>query len=210
MTKCTFYIVRHGQSVANRDKIIAGQMDSPLTELGKKQALEAKEKLSDVKFDIVYSSDLVRAIETASIIMGNTVDRRHQLKSLRERSYGKIEGKPSELWSKIYNEFDTMYGSLDLEERWTKDYADYIENNKQLYDRFMDGLKSIALNQPNKTVLIGTHGGCIRMSLIGLGYIEESKLPTGGFANSGHIVLDFEDNKFSIKKVEGIQKSEFL
>ena len=64
-----FVLVRHGQSTANVAKIIAGHNAAPLTDLGRSQAKSLGKKLLEmgVKFDAVYSSDLRRASETATI-----------------------------------------------------------------------------------------------------------------------------------------------
>ena len=63
-------LLRHGQSEANKEHIIQGHMDSPLSDLGRDQAKNVGKKLldSEITFDAVYSSDLIRAKETAKII----------------------------------------------------------------------------------------------------------------------------------------------
>lgn len=62
------YVVRHGQTVDNLEDRIQGHTDSPLTELGVRQAEKVAERLSTEQFDAVYSSDLGRAVRTAQII----------------------------------------------------------------------------------------------------------------------------------------------
>ena len=69
MNRCTLYLVRHGQSEHNRDDIISGQVDPSLTNQGIQDATKTKLKLSNVHFSDVYSSDLIRAYKTASIIV---------------------------------------------------------------------------------------------------------------------------------------------
>ena len=69
----TIYCVRHGQSEANLAQIMQGsKIDTPLTKLGKKQALAAKAKLATVSFDAVYASPLKRAVQTAKLISSAT------------------------------------------------------------------------------------------------------------------------------------------
>lgn len=86
------YIVRHGQVPHNA----LGQyntVDEDLTELGINQALELKNKIKNIDFDIIISSPLVRAKHTADIINVNNkkiiIDDR-----IRERSCGDLTGKP--------------------------------------------------------------------------------------------------------------------
>ncbi|KJE91562.1 hypothetical protein CAOG_08628 [Capsaspora owczarzaki ATCC 30864] len=89
-------LVRHGQTEANKSSIIQGQTDIPLNDHGRRQAEHAAQSLAATKVDAMYTSDLSRAHETASIIHRRLkqpceliVDRR-----LRERSCGVFEGKP--------------------------------------------------------------------------------------------------------------------
>ena len=62
------YIVRHGQTEMNHRKALQGRSDAPLNEIGIAQAHAAAEKLMDIRFDWVYTSPLIRAIQTAKII----------------------------------------------------------------------------------------------------------------------------------------------
>jgi broad specificity phosphatase PhoE len=61
----TLYIVRHGHCESNVPDLIQGQIDSPLTELGRRQAESAAERLATELITAVYSSDLCRARDTA-------------------------------------------------------------------------------------------------------------------------------------------------
>lgn len=65
------YITRHGETEWNTVRRMQGQCDSPLTELGKKQALWLENRLVDTKIDRIYSSSLGRALDTANIIKGS-------------------------------------------------------------------------------------------------------------------------------------------
>ena len=58
------YIIRHGQTFSNIKNIIQGQTEGELTELGKKQASLLGKKLSKIKFNEIYCSDLNRAKQT--------------------------------------------------------------------------------------------------------------------------------------------------
>ena len=205
MRPCTVYIVRHGQSEANRDHLCGGQTDSPLTELGISQAAEAKRLLSDVHFDAVYSSDLQRAAKTAEVIWGSPVPKNQQLFDLRERSFGELEGQHDDKWMALSKRFDEMYGSLPLEERWQHSYADYIEGNGPLIKRFTASLQKIAQSHQGETVLVCTHGGCVRTLLVKLGYALEADLPPGSFTNSAYIIVKCNGKSLNIVKVTGVK-----
>lgn len=64
MTKMIF--VRHGQSVANLERVFAGHVDTPLTELGMLQAERTAQFLRDYPIEAIYASDLTRAMQTAA------------------------------------------------------------------------------------------------------------------------------------------------
>ena len=64
-----FYIVRHGQTLLNSLDRAQGWADSPLTDAGKQTAVELGHKLKSIDFDAVYTSDMLRTIQTAELIM---------------------------------------------------------------------------------------------------------------------------------------------
>ena len=59
------FIIRHGESVGNLHKICLGHTDLGLTDRGREQAASTANALKDVNFEAIYSSELIRAIETA-------------------------------------------------------------------------------------------------------------------------------------------------
>jgi probable phosphoglycerate mutase len=83
MKQTVIYVIRHGQSTHNRDSILSGQVDPELTKEGIRQLIMARDKLSHIQFDEIYSSDLKRAAKTAEIIAGKPVHTTHQLPDLR-------------------------------------------------------------------------------------------------------------------------------
>ncbi len=64
-----FYIVRHGQTLLNSLDRAQGWADSPLTEAGKQMAADIGHKLNGVDFDAAFTSDMLRAVQTAELIL---------------------------------------------------------------------------------------------------------------------------------------------
>lgn len=62
------YVVRHGRVPSNDKHIISGRSDEKLTEVGIKQAERVRDELKNIDFDAFYSSDVLRAMQTAKII----------------------------------------------------------------------------------------------------------------------------------------------
>lgn len=143
-------VVRHGETVRNIVGLVQGDCESMLSEKGKEQAKQTKERLKNQTFDIVFSSPLSRAYQTAEIITEGkipiVVDER-----LNERDYGDFEGHTRE-------EFDYVG-------YWNFDY-NLKENNgesvQHLCMRVDDFLREIKEVYKNKKVLIVTHSGVAR------------------------------------------------
>ncbi|HEY1645524.1 MAG TPA: histidine phosphatase family protein [Candidatus Saccharimonadales bacterium] len=205
MKDCKLYLVRHGESVANRDNIVGGHFDSPLTKKGEGQTLKTKKLLGDIHFDDAYSSDLQRASETGKIIYGKDIPADHQLFDLRERNFGRLEGKSNDEWHQLNQEYEQKYAQLSFEERAKYNYADFIESDESVGIRFMKALREIAQTHRGKAVLIATHGGDIRVILMKLGYAQF--LTAGSFANAGYVELTCDGRDFRIQKVVGVQTS---
>ena len=62
------YIIRHGKTELNKSKVLQGRSNYPLTGEGVRQAEETAARLGDVTFAHVFSSPLIRAVQTAEII----------------------------------------------------------------------------------------------------------------------------------------------
>ncbi len=90
-------LLRHGESMWNRLNVFTGWVDVPLTVKGIEEAAAAGRKLADMEFDIIFTSTLVRAMETAMIAMAYNKSDRLPVVIHEE------EGKEGE-WSKIYDE----------------------------------------------------------------------------------------------------------
>ncbi|CAL8318828.1 unnamed protein product [Lota lota] len=94
-------IVRHGETQYNRDKLLQGQgVDTTLSEAGVRQAEAVGQYLRDLRFNVVYTSDLQRACQTAEQILRANV-RSSGVEAvleplLRERGFGIAEGRPKE------------------------------------------------------------------------------------------------------------------
>lgn len=91
--KTTLYLVRHGETVDNANKIMQGQMQGELNDAGRRQACELRDRLRDIAFDAVVASDLRRSVDTSRIVAephGLPVD---TTPLLRERDWGSFTGR---------------------------------------------------------------------------------------------------------------------
>ncbi len=204
---CTIYFVRHGLTDWNVLGKVQGHSDIPLNEKGKKQAEELGEKLSNVNFYRVFSSDLIRAKQTAEII---ALEKKLVVKTtqaLRERSFGRLEGIE---WRKYQKDLDSIWKKLEKlsQEDRKKHRLEKVEDNNQLMARFIPFIREVAISYPGKNILMVTHGGLLRAFLIHLGYGDDKSLPSGCIKNTAYIVIDTDGVDFFIKKVEGVEKKD--
>ncbi|MCQ2195389.1 MAG: histidine phosphatase family protein [Paludibacteraceae bacterium] len=147
------FLTRHGQTEWNVEKRMQGQMDSNLTDLGRKQAEALGKRLADEKIDVIYSSPLGRALDTAKLIRGNRTIEILTDEGLMELYLGPWQGR---LLSEVSEEFPTQTENFwkhpKLYER--TDAESYF----QLLERASNAIARIAEKEKGKNVLIVTHG----------------------------------------------------
>ncbi len=201
---CTIYLVRHGRTDWNDKKLIQGHLDIPLNSSGQASARELAQELKKIKFDKVYSSDLLRAKQTAEIIALE-----HQLeveatKALRERCFGNIEGKSHDEFKKI----DPILDSLDDKTIYSYKFSNNIEmeNDEEVMNRFIPFLREIAVGNPGKTILVTTHAGPMWMFLVKLGFYSYKGWIS--INNLAYIKLESDGVDFFVKETKRIEKRE--
>ncbi|MBN2852217.1 MAG: histidine phosphatase family protein [Clostridia bacterium] len=151
------YLIRHGETVWNKERIVQGHLDSKLSTAGKNQAKLVGEKLKDYDFDVIYSSDLERAIDTA-----NYINEYHNQviiidEMLRERKLGILEGKDWETIKNDHPEAASIYHSDDLD----SEIPGGGESKAQFAERVRAFMDKIAIQEEGNKVLVITHGWLI-------------------------------------------------
>lgn len=179
------YLVRHGQSTANQEKVMAGHNDVLLTEKGKEQANIIADKLKDIPIDVIYSSPLNRALETANIINS----KRKKILPIKvtneliEVDYGIYEG--------------VSKSNFDYKKFWN--YLD--ENNLNNFFsfawpiiRFIYG--EVLTKNYGKDILLVTHGGVSKVVELILGDYSLSPTKIGEYLpnNSELLTYDLSEN----------------
>lgn len=139
------YVVRHGRVPSNDRKIIGGRGDEELTEVGIKQAESVRDKLQDVNFDAIFSSNVRRAVQTAEIININGLDINLD-ERLAEREPGTALGKSRKNIDKA------IWNSLSLDR--TPEGAETLKAGVIRTKAFLDEIHS---KYQGKKVLIVTH-----------------------------------------------------
>ena len=157
------FIVRHGETVWNREGRIQGHTDVGLSDRGIEQATKLAQRLQAVRFDSAYASDLCRASETASIILNGRDVPLFPTHRLREYHKGVFEGMTdAELKARYPSEYPS-YVAKDL------DYApDGGESTRQVSARMTCAINEIKERHLADTILLVGHGGSLRAAMMAL------------------------------------------
>jgi broad specificity phosphatase PhoE len=166
----TLLLVRHGETDWNRDGRWQGQSETHLNAVGREQAVRVAGEIRDV--DVLYSSDLARARETAEIIAGaRGLDIRLDPR-LRERSFGAWEGLTAPEIEAAFHEAHARWLAGD------GPGADDAEPFAVFAARVMAFLEDALERHPDETVLVVAHGGSIRVIhafASGLDYVRDHR-----------------------------------
>ena len=147
-------LARHGETDWNRVGRWQGQADPPLNDAGRGQAAELAERLAGDGIGAIYSSDLVRASQTARVVADRLGLAVVEDQGLREIDVGS--------WSGLTR--------AEVEQRFPEGYARWLggelghdgETREELTERVVGAVERIAAGHPSETILVVTHGGAIR------------------------------------------------
>jgi len=182
-----FIVVRHGETRWNAEARIQGHGDSELTPAGRAQAEALAERLARERFDLLVSSDLARAHETARIIGARTGHAVVLDARLRERNFGVGEGL-------TYGELDHEYPEVFSHVRETD--PDYVipggESRRQLHERVGAAFVALAREHEGRRVAVVAHGGVLATlyrRIHGLGITTPHPIP---IPNASYSSLAFD------------------
>jgi 2,3-bisphosphoglycerate-dependent phosphoglycerate mutase len=200
-------LVRHGESEYNAKGVWTGWQNPALTELGKKEAAEAGERLNDIHFDYAFVSALKRAEETLDIILhtlgqaGTPIDIN---KALNERSYGDYEGKNK--WEIKAQVGDEVFQKIRRE--W--DYpVPNGETLKMVFERVVPYYEKEILPKikENKNVLVAASGNSLRALVKYLESVPDDKIPFLEIATGEVYVYEMDkDGKIINKEIRKAEK----
>ncbi len=144
-------LIRHGETEENVNKVLQGQLNGCLTKNGESKSIEIADRLKQEEVNGIYSSDLLRAVQSASYIKENHPNAYYQEdKRLRERDYGRFNGIP----------FDVFLSGYKDESAFSKPQngESLYEFRKRIQDFYQEILRTY--NRKDKIVAV-THAGVI-------------------------------------------------
>ncbi|WP_274364526.1 histidine phosphatase family protein [Paenibacillus thermotolerans] len=170
-------LIRHGITDWNEFGRTQGQRDIPLNETGRRQAHALGRRIPPRAWDVLYSSDLSRAAETAHIVSIHT--KLEPVRAdilLRERSFGLLEGLTRE-------ERFSQWGERALEHP-------EVETSENVLKRGMAFIDAVLKRHANQRVLAVSHGAFIRHLLPAL--LTDQDVPEGALDNASLTILQFD------------------
>lgn len=181
----SIYIMRHGQTLFNKQLKIQGWCDSPLTPLGIKQAEIASKYFKDnnIKFDDAYSSTSERASDTLEIVTDMDYKR---LKGIKEWNFGDLEGEPEHIvFGRFKEDTFIQYGG---------------ESENEFSDRVITTIENIAKTSSGDKILIVCHGMILhRFSKYWEKHSDVKQ--EGGIPNCTILKYDYNESEFILKEV---------
>lgn len=175
MAQTTLLLVRHGETDWNRDRRVQGHTDVPLNDEGRRQARALSATLAGQAVAAVYSSDLARASETATIIAEPYGLEVTKVAALREKHFGTWEGLSDvEVLTRYPDAHVTGWGDG--------------ESTDDMAARVLHAVQEIGAEHPGEAVVVVTHGGPLRALLRSCGAAAD-----GPIANCHVVRLTQED-----------------
>jgi len=161
MQRTRIYLVRHGQVEGYQQKRYNGQINVSLTELGKEQSEQVRDRLADIPLDAVYSSDLDRSRYCARLIADDHGLVVVAVETLREINFGDWEGRT---WVELQEAYPDDW------QRRLQDLTNYPvpggESLQDAADRIRPAIRRIIQKYPNGDVALVAHGGVNRIILL--------------------------------------------
>lgn len=195
----TFIVVRHGESLWNKENKFTGWVDIDLSEKGITEAINVGLLLKDQHFDFIITSDLSRAKKTAQLIYANqSFDDENisiflESKDIKERNYGELAGVDKK-------ELAKKYGDKQMH-LWRRSYfarppkGENLEDVRIRIGGYYDDTILPLLKQ-NKNILMVAHGNSIRALFVHLGIKTEQNIENFEIANATPICIDIDNTNY--------------
>ncbi|MGI6491653.1 MAG: alpha-ribazole phosphatase [Peptococcaceae bacterium] len=187
---CRLYLIRHGETEWNKAMKFQGQTDIPLIEDGMRQAAALGRRMSSLKLEALYSSDLTRAYETAQIVASYHNKQVEIVPELKELNFGDWEGL-------THSEIKKKYPD-ELKLWWNNPFSINVpggESFSELSERAVNAIKRIIEKHRDGQVAVVSHGGVIRCIIGHTIGIAPAKYWRLRLHNASVSILDFPHNE---------------
>lgn len=194
------YLIRHGETDFNKQRRLQGQCDTELNAYGRELAAITAKGLEGVNFDVVYTSPLKRAKETAKIIIGDRQIPVMEEPRIQEISFGDYEGLCCQ--GEAFNIPDQSFRNFfDLPEAYQvppngEAFEEIIQRTGEFWKELIHN-KKLAY----KTILISTHGCALKAILANINPVPIKEFwGTGVHKNCAVTIAEVTDNGVEIQE----------
>ncbi|MFY8021713.1 MAG: histidine phosphatase family protein [Bacteroidia bacterium] len=190
------YIIRHGETDFNKLGIVQGSgVDKELNDLGKLQAQRFFDYYKDIKFDHIYTSNLIRTQQSVLPFIERG-QKYTKMQELNEISWGIFEGKQQSSEERaVYWEVVNAWRAGNYSARITNG-----ESARDMQNRQIPGIQKIMSNTHEKCILICMHGRAMKSFLCTLLNEPLSKMEEFEHSNLGLYLLEKNENGFKLIK----------
>jgi probable phosphoglycerate mutase len=206
MERTRILLVRHGQSEGNAERRFGGHTPTPLSRLGRAQAEATARALAEEQVTAIYSSDLLRAIETAEPLSRAAGLEINRTEAFRERGVGRMEGLTFE---EAAERFPEEYAALVR-----RDFDHVLlggESYRQLLDRAAAELDRAVLRHRGGTLAVFSHTGTICILALHLmGALDAADLRPVWIASSNCGITRFELQHGGLVRVNAVNDTRHL
>lgn len=215
-------LIRHGQSLWNLHNLFTGWVDVPLSAQGVQEAIAAGKRLADEKFDIIYTSTLIRAITTAMIVMSENKEGKvpiiqgghhekppeffkiyspaseanmipvHSAWELNERMYGELQGMNKEETAKKYGDAQVKI--------WRRSYDVPPPQGESLKDTAARAIPWFEKHiepkvKEGKNILVAAHGNSLRAIIMHLEQLSQAQVLELELKTGDPVVFELKNGK---------------
>lgn len=188
------YILRHGETDWNKALKMQGQSDIPLNDYGRELAVKTGEGLKDVDFDYVFSSPLIRAVETAEIVLAGKNVSIEKDDRIKEISFGVYEGMRPEERPANFNDFFKAPDKF-IPGEGAESYYDLCNRTKEFIESV---ILPLAKKEPAANVMISGHGAMNKSLLLYFKNLEIKDIWSGPFQKNCCVTLiEINNDKYN-------------
>lgn len=195
------YIMRHGETDYNKQGLIQGQLDIPLNEYGLELARKTREGFDreGLSFDLAYCSPLIRAKQTAEILLSGTNTPVIYDNRIREMNFAEGEGHPLSELSTNPDLKNIDYLFHDPEKYVPTELGESYEDLFRRVENFLEE-EIYPKEMTHENILICCHGGIIRAFLAFLKKLELSEFWNNHQPNCSVNIIEIENHSLHILK----------
>lgn len=187
-----FIFVRHGETEWNVDGRYQGQTDIPLSDKGRAQAVALGKRFESIPVDVIYSSPLQRAYDTARAIAEPKGLSIHKVEGIKELDFGEWDGNTKEVNAEKFGEAFTRYRIEPFHYPMAGEGT--LNRAKLRVGAALEDIKE-KYRHTDKTVVVVAHGGILKLAIFYLMDMTSRLYRCIELENTSLTIIDIEEDR---------------